>query len=240
MIKHLPNLMTLMNLFCGCLAIISLFNGHFESAALLVVIAGILDFFDGFVARLVKANSELGKQLDSLADMVTFGVVPGFTLFHIFNRTMFSLNELNSPVASFLPYLMFAVTLFSCLRLAKFNIDPRQASYFIGLNTPSNTFLVMSLPMILNHDEFGLGPIILNPVFLIVFAAVSSYLLVAEIPFLSFKIKSLSWKDAKPQLLLIIGALLFLVIFRFVALPIIILYYVILSLIYPPNKKQTT
>jgi CDP-diacylglycerol--serine O-phosphatidyltransferase len=135
---------------------------------------------------------------------------------------------------------MFAVTLFSCLRLAKFNIDPRQASYFIGLNTPSNTFLVMSLPMILNHDEFGLGPIILNPVFLIVFAAVSSYLLVAEIPFLSFKIKSLSWKDAKPQLLLIIGALLFLVIFRFVALPIIILYYVILSLIYPPNKKQTT
>jgi CDP-diacylglycerol---serine O-phosphatidyltransferase len=239
MIKHLPNLMTLMNLFCGCLAIISLFNGHFDNALLLVVIAGILDFFDGFVARLVKANSDLGKQLDSLADMVTFGVVPGFTLFFVFNRTMFSLNEMNSPVASFLPYLMFVVTLFSCLRLAKFNIDPRQASYFIGLNTPSNTFLVMSLPLILNHDEFGLGPIISNPAFLIAFAAVSSYLLVAEIPFLSFKIKSLTWKDAKPQLLLLIGAVLFLLTLRYAALPIIIVYYLILSLIYPPHKNPT-
>ncbi len=239
MIKHLPNLMTLMNLFCGCLAIISLFNGHFETAALLVVVAGILDFFDGFVARLVNANSELGKQLDSLADMVTFGVVPGFVLFHVFNRTMFSLNEMGDPIVRLLPYLMFVVTLFSCLRLAKFNIDPRQASYFIGLNTPSNTFMVMSLPLILNHDEFGLTPIILNPAFLIVFAALSSYLMVAEIPFLSFKIKVLSWQEAKPQILLLIGVILFLFTLKFAAFPIIILYYVILSLLYPPHKKTT-
>lgn len=240
MIKHLPNLMTLMNLFCGCLAIISLFNGHFDNALILVVIAGILDFFDGFVARMVKANSELGKQLDSLADMVTFGVVPGFTLFFLFTRSIFSLSEMGGTITNLLPYLMFSVTLFSCLRLAKFNIDPRQASYFIGLNTPSNTFLVMSLPLILNHDEFGLAPIILNPAFLIVFAAVSSYLLVAEIPFLSFKIKSLTWKDAKPQILLLVGAVIFLMTLRFAALPIIILYYLILSLIYPPHKNPTT
>lgn len=240
MIKHLPNLMTLMNLFCGCLAIISLFNGHFDNALILVVIAGILDFFDGFVARMVKANSELGKQLDSLADMVTFGVVPGFTLFFLFTRTIFSLSEMGGTITNLLPYLMFSVTLFSCLRLAKFNIDPRQASYFIGLNTPSNTFLVMSLPLILNHDEFWLAPIILNPAFLIVFAAVSSYLLVAEIPFLSFKIKSLTWKDAKPQILLLVGAVIFLMTLRFAALPIIILYYLILSLIYPPHKNPTT
>lgn len=238
MIKHLPNFMTLMNLFCGCLAIISLTNGNFENAGILVVIAGILDFFDGFVARLVNANSELGKQLDSLADMVTFGVVPGFVLFHLFNRTMFSLNEISDPIVRLLPYLMFVVTLFSCLRLAKFNIDPRQASYFIGLNTPSNTFLVMSLPFILNHDEFGLTPYILNPAFLLAFAAVSSFLMVAEIPLLSFKIKSFSWKDAKPQIVLLIGAILFLLTLRFAALPIIILYYIILSLIYPPHKKS--
>lgn len=234
--KQLPNLMTLANLLCGCLAIIQLFDGNFQNAGILVVIAGVLDFFDGFVARMVHASSELGKQLDSLADMVTFGVVPGFVLYHLFSLTENQFNPDNSFWFVILRYYMFVVTLFSCLRLAKFNIDPRQASYFIGVPTPANTFLVVSIPFMLDHDTFRLTTVVLNPYFLVGFATISAYLLVANIPLISFKFKTFGWKENQPRYLLMLGVIAALLILKYAAFPVIIIFYLILSLIYPPDK----
>ncbi len=230
--------MTLLNLLCGCIALVSVFHGRIDHAAILVVIAGILDFLDGFVARMMNAHSELGKQLDSLADMVTFGVVPGVILFNLMLQSSYFATFESRLLFSVLKYYMFIVTLFSCLRLAKFNIDPRQTTYFIGLNTPTNTFMILALPLILRHDSFGLGSFILNPFILVGIASLSAFLLVAEIPFISLKFKSLKWNDNRPQYLLILGALLLLIAFRYAGPPLVVIFYLILSLIFPPDKKQ--
>lgn len=236
--RHLPNIITLGNLLCGCMAIIAIFNAKLEYAGVLVMIAAVLDFLDGFLARLLKAYSEIGKQLDSLADMVTFGVVPGLMLYTIFYMGAATADY--SETALFIgQHTMLLVTLFSALRLAKFNIDTRQTSYFIGVPTPANTLMVISFAFILGKDEFGLSPIIYHPGFLIGFALISSWLLVAEIPLLSLKFKSYDWKSNKGQYLLLIISLLSLVIFRYAAMPVIIIFYVILSLIFPPHKQTT-
>ena len=236
--RHLPNIITLGNLLCGCMAIIAIFNAKLEYAGVLVLIAAVLDFLDGFLARLLKAYSEIGKQLDSLADMVTFGVVPGLMLYTIFY--MGAATAAYSETALYIgQHTMLLVTLFSALRLAKFNIDTRQTSYFIGVPTPANTLIVISFAFILGHDEFGLSPIIYHPGFLIGFALVSSWLLVAEIPLLSLKFKSYDWNSNKGQYLLLIIALVSMVLFRYAAMPVIIIFYVILSLIFPPNKQTT-
>ncbi len=238
MIKHLPNAMTLGNLLCGCIAIVAIMNGEMELSAIMVVVAGILDFFDGFVARLVKSSSELGKQLDSLADMVTFGVVPGLTLFHLFSGSMLSLSELsvesNSP--AYMPYFMFAVTLASCLRLAKFNIDIRQEHYFIGVPTPLNALVTAGIPFIA-YDNPAYGKYVHNPALLIAYALITSYLMLADIPMISLKVKSWSFKAAKEVYFLLIGSLLMLIILKHAAFPLILCYYVILSTVFPPDKK---
>lgn len=236
--RHLPNLMTLGNLFCGCLAIASIFRGELTTASTFIFIAAALDFGDGFVARKFNAFSELGKQLDSLADMVSFGVVPGLMLY-----TLFVVGAPNYPYdATFLligQYFMFMVTIFSCLRLALFNIDTRQSSYFIGVPTPANTLMITSIPFILANDSWGLSAFIYHPFFLIAFAGISSYLLVAEIPLLALKFKSFSWKVNKGQYLLLIMSVLAIILLKFAAAPIILIFYVILSLIFPPTKKTT-
>jgi len=236
--RHLPNLMTLANLFCGCLAIVSIFCGELTTASTFIFIAALLDFGDGFVARKLNAFSDLGKQLDSLADMVSFGVVPGLMLYAIFvmGSTRFDFDPTLMLMGQ---YFMFSVTLFSCLRLAMFNIDTRQSSYFIGVPTPANTLMIMSLPFILANDTWGLSQYIYHPVFLIIFAGISSYLLVAEIPLLALKFKSFAWNVNKgPYLLLIVSGLCILLL-KFAAAPIILIFYVILSLIFPPHKKTT-
>lgn len=236
--RHLPNIITLGNLLCGCMAIIAIFNAKLEYAGVLVIIAAVLDFLDGFLARLLKAYSEIGKQLDSLADMVTFGVVPGLMLYTIFYMGA-ATADYSETALLIGQHIMLLVTLFSALRLAKFNIDTRQTSYFIGVPTPANTLMVISFAFILGKDEFGLSPIIYHPGLLIGFALVSSWLLVAEIPLLSLKFKSYDWKSNKGQYLLLIISLLSLVIFRYAGMPVIIIFYVILSLIFPPNKQTT-
>lgn len=236
--RHLPNLMTLANLFCGCLAIVSIFNGELTTASTFIFIAALLDFGDGFVARKFNAFSELGKQLDSLADMVSFGLVPGLMLYTIFvvGGIKFDYDPTFMMIGQ---YFMFMVTIFSCLRLAMFNIDTRQTSYFIGVPTPANTLMIISLPLILSNDTWGLSEYIYHPIFLIIFAGISSYLLVAELPLFALKFKSFAWNVNKGPYLLLIMSALSILLLKFAAAPIILIFYVILSLIFPPHKKTT-
>ena len=170
--KNIPNLFTSANLFSGCLGIVFAFQGNLVWTAYMVGIAAVMDFLDGFVARLLKVHSEIGKQLDSLADMVTFGVVPGVVMFHLlqqsfyyglfleywegkspenFNSVWYDTNRID-----LIPYLGFIITVFSAIRLAKFNIDTRQSDSFIGVPTPANSILICSIPLILYFgDEAG-------------------------------------------------------------------------------------
>lgn len=237
MLRQLPNLMTLANLFCGCLAIVNIFNAKLETAAVLVLIAALLDFLDGFVARMLNAGSSLGKQLDSLADMVTFGVVPGMTLYTIYfmGSTMRDMDSLWLHAGQ---YYMFIVTIFSCVRLARFNIDERQTSFFIGVPTPANALMVMSLPFILSNDRFGLSHLLYNPLFLVVLASLSAFLMVAAIPLLSLKISSSGFAQNRGLIILILLSIVSVVIFRYAAVPLIYVFYLILSLLFPPQKTN--
>ncbi len=235
--RHLPNMITLCNLFLGCLAVVAIFNAKLEQAGLFIVGALIADFFDGFAARALKAYSELGKQLDSLADMMSFGLVPGMMLYTLFYMGSSS-SDASENVLLAGRCFMFIVPLFSALRLAKFNIDPRQATYFIGLPTPANALVIMSFPFIIGHDEFGLSAFIYHPFFLITYSLVSSLLLIAEIPLLSLKFSSIDFRRNKGVYFLLAGSILLVLFFRYAAVPLIILFYVILSLLLPPDKQK--
>ena len=224
--NHLPNAVTCLNLFAGCLALSSIFAGRLETAAYFVGLAALFDFFDGLLARALHASSPIGKDLDSLADMVSFGVVPGAFLFDL-------LMQAGPSLPSWLPYAGFLVTIFSALRLAKFNNDTRQTTSFIGLPTPACTILVASLPLILAHDTFGIRGLILNPWALLGLTVLLSGLLVAELPLFTLKFKSLRWQDNQVRfvfLLLSVGLLLAL---QAAAVPLIILLYVLLSVLRP-------
>lgn len=231
--------MTLGNLLCGCFGIIFVFQGELTYAAYLIFIAGILDFLDGFVARLLKQHSAIGKELDSLADMVTFGVLPGFIIAKLISDTMHKDSILSEFVSSSiisqisfhsLSYIAFILVLFSALRLAKFNVDTRQSDSFIGVPTPANAFVVASFPLILEFNskyEF----IIHNNVFLIAYTLMMSYLLVSEIPLFALKFKNFSWVDNKIKYIFIILSVILLVVLQFLAIPLVIFLYIALSLI---------
>ncbi|WP_205728607.1 phosphatidylcholine/phosphatidylserine synthase [Flavobacterium sp. J27] len=235
-IKLIPNTFTLLNLLCGLIAILCLSNGFYDDAFKFVCLGIFFDFWDGFLARKLNAQSDLGLQLDSLADMVTSGVVPGILLFRLIdslqqNRPEFMVTE-DQFYLGILPYLGFLVTLASCYRLANFNIDSRQTNSFIGLPTPANTLLIMSIPMIQYVDNYHwLVKILENPYVLVLIAIVSSYLLNAEIPLFSLKFKKFSWKESKLQILFVLFAAILLVLLSFIAIPIIILSYIIISVV---------
>jgi CDP-diacylglycerol--serine O-phosphatidyltransferase len=268
--KHIPNMITCGNLFCGCLAIVCAFNGNLVWSAYLVGIAAVLDFFDGFVARLLKVGGELGKQLDSLADMVTFGVVPGVVMYHLLRLSFTTtgggwvvyppLSALANttpaeihPVPELLTYAAFLITIFSALRLAKFNIDTRQTTSFIGVPTPANSILICSFPLILGlnstgstntikgleYEEyfFSVQPnsmahdILLNPYFLVCLTLLMSYLLVAELPLFALKFKNFGWTDNKIRYSFLIISVVLLILFQFVAIPFIIFLYIVMSVI---------
>jgi CDP-diacylglycerol--serine O-phosphatidyltransferase len=183
--KHIPNLITLLNLLCGCIALVFAGEANFEMAFFFVCLGIFFDFIDGFFARLFHVSSQLGLQLDSLADMVTSGVVPGLVLFKMLS------NSVNSdPSLMYLPYLGFIITLGSCYRLANFNIDTRQTDSFIGLPTPANALFILSLPLILkNSDSLLVLELLINPWVLLFVAVLSAYILNAEIPLFALKIK---------------------------------------------------
>ncbi|MBL7888935.1 MAG: CDP-alcohol phosphatidyltransferase family protein [Bacteroidia bacterium] len=252
--KHIPNAITCGNLFCGCLAIVSAFNGNLIASAYLVGIAAVLDFFDGFAARILKVSGELGKQLDSLADMVTFGVVPGVVMFQLVGQAWWGMNihdstfdpELNTHLTKYYPYIAFIpflITIFSALRLAKFNIDTRQTTSFIGVPTPANSILICSLPLIQAFQStlfgFDFNTIITNVHFLLGLSILMSYLLVAELPLFALKFKNFGWADNKLRFSFLIISVLLLALLQFIAIPFIIFLYIVLSVInnmYTKNK----
>lgn len=236
--KHIPNIITLLNLFCGCIAVLLAVEDNLFMAAVFVIIGIIFDFFDGFAARLLNVKSELGLQLDSLADMVTSGVVPGIVLFKLMERAggsfpvdfSFTSNEWSSDSISYLPLFGLLVTLASCYRLAKFNIDTRQTDSFIGLPTPANTLLVLSLPLILITNNIPwVSDLILNKWFLIGFTVLCSYLLNAELPLFSLKMKTFGLKENALRYSFLIASVLLLILLQYLAIPLIILLYIILS-----------
>ena len=240
--KHLPNFLTLLNLLCGSIAVLFAVNGELITTAIFVFLGIFFDFFDGLVARKLNVQSELGLQLDSLADMVTSGLVPGIVMFQLFNLTgsdwiEFSYNTIfgsSSSLAqiSFLPFFGLLITLASAYRLAKFNISDNQSDSFIGLPTPANTLLILSFPLILEFQNNDLiNAIILNKWFLISITILSTYLMNANIKLLALKFKNLSFKDNSARFILIILAVILLVIFQFAAVPLIILTYIIISIL---------
>ena len=231
--KHLPNAITCMNLFCGCLAIYFSFHGNLVNAAYMVGLAAVLDFMDGMLARLLRAYSEIGKQLDSLADMVSFGVVPGVVMFHLIEKALEGESTFLGLNPSVFPFIAFVITIFSALRLAKFNIDTRQTTSFIGMPTPACSIFVCSLPLILANDGFGVSGLILNPYLLGALALLLSYLLIAEIPLFALKFKNLSWKDNSVRFIFVLAAALLSVLFGFTAIPFIIALYILLSILKP-------
>lgn len=224
--KHIPNFVTCLNLFSGCLGIVFAFQGNLIWASYAIVIAAILDFFDGMLARLLKAYSEIGKELDSLADVVSFGVLPSVIIYHLF-----ALSPQPEFDATWLSLSAFVIAVFSALRLAKFNIDTRQSENFIGLPTPANALLIASFPLIIAESNSFFANFILNPWFLLVFSLFMSMLLVAEVPLISLKFKTLDLKENMLRYILIISSVLLLLFLKFEAVPIIIVIYFLVSLV---------
>lgn len=247
--QHIPNLLTLTNLLCGCLLIVSLFYNQIELSnsnnsfgslqatmnlnpsflfLILISISLLADLLDGMVARWLNVASPMGLQLDSFADMVTFGVFPGFLMAKMMNE-----------FSTFTPFsiLGLGITLFSALRLAKFNIDTTQTSYFKGLATPANTIFILGIyflkegyPEFFTENGFNI---------LLATTIVSCYLLVANVPLFSFKLKSFKTKDILPQILLVIFSIILLIFLGLKALAPIILVYIILSILFRKTFAHT-
>lgn len=231
--KHIPNTITLGNLLCGCFAMVKIFEGNLVLAAFLVGIALVCDFFDGFTARLLKVSSPIGKDLDSLADMVTFGVVPGMMMFKLLARS-FVTGDAGIPFqCPQIAYCAFLIPLLSGLRLAKFNNDTRQTDSFIGLNTPSNTMIVCSFPLILQFqpEMHWMTALIENPWFLLAVTLVFSTLLVSELPFFALKFKNFGWSDNQVRYSFLVLALVLILALQYTAIPLIILLYILVSIV---------
>ncbi|KMQ67828.1 CDP-alcohol phosphatidyltransferase [Chryseobacterium sp. FH2] len=227
--NNLANALTLGNLFSGCVGAIHLILGDYQITAICIIVSLVLDFFDGFVARALQSNSNLGVQLDSLADMVSFGLIPGLTMYAALEPFGKILSETELPFE--VKYLGLFVTLFSCLRLAIFNLDEDQKYYFKGLNTPSNTILIFGL----YYAQKGAGDFTFlfeNPLFLVLFTAISSWLLISPIKMIAMKFKSMKLQDNYPKLALLIGSIIILIIFKTVGIPLIIIYYIVISIIF--------
>ena len=223
MIRNIPNAISCLNLFCGCLSIVWAFSGRLDLAACWILAAAVFDFFDGFVARMLKAYSDLGKQLDSLADVVSFGVAPASIMYNLLLASI-SQYEWAYPVGWLIAFSAYLIAVFSALRLAKFNIDTRQSDSFIGLPTPANAIFICSLAFI-SRDIY------INIFFLLAATIVFSYLLVAELPFFSLKFKSFDWKSNRIRYILGAVSALTLSFFQLKGLSIVILLYILLSVI---------
>jgi CDP-diacylglycerol--serine O-phosphatidyltransferase len=227
--KHIPNLITLINLFCGCVAIVFISEANYEMAFYMVCLGIFFDFFDGFFARLFKVSSPLGLQLDSLADMVTSGVAPGYVMYSLFLKSA-NPNDVISSV--YIPFLGFIVTLGSCYRLANFNIDTRQTDSFIGLPTPANSLFILSLPLVIKFSEsLMIFEMLTNHWVLLGITLCSAYILNAEIPLFSLKVKKFNFKDNVLQIVFLIISFILVLLLHFTAVPLIIIIYVLLSIV---------
>lgn len=234
--KIIPNLFTLSNLACGNLAIIAIFSQLYSVALGLVLACLIFDFLDGFAARQLGVHSEMGKQLDSLADVVSFGVVPGVFLFMLMRTAMDVGGE---PIPAFLPYITVLVPLFTALRLARFNLDTEQEDFFMGLPSPANAlFLTTYAYWALTTSDTFARDLLMHP-FLITLSVVgTSLFLVARIPMLSLKLKGRSWRQNRARILLMVFSTLLIILFRFRAVAFIFPLYLLLSFIFNPKKRN--
>ena len=238
--KHIPNILTLGNLFCGTVATIYAVQGNFEIAGILVVLGIFFDFFDGFAARVLNVSGELGKQLDSLADMVTSGVVPGIVMFKLLaispnldtlENAAIDTNWMNFNFAP-IQLLGLLLTLGACYRLAKFNIDTRQSESFIGLPTPAMSLFIISLPLIQEYSTIeSIQNLISNHYFLILVTLLLTYLMNAELPLFSLKFKEYSVKNNAVKYMFILISVLLIFSLHVISIPIIIFLYVSLSII---------
>jgi CDP-diacylglycerol--serine O-phosphatidyltransferase len=224
--RHIPNMVTCCNLFSGCIAAVMAFQSNYEAAILFIILGAVFDFFDGMLARLLNVSGPLGKELDSLADDITFGFAPSAIVFSLFKEVQYP--EFMSGITEYFPYTAFIIAAFSALRLGKFNIDPRQSSSFIGLPTPANALfwgsLVVGAHSFLVSDSF-------NAIYLFILVILMSYLLVAELPMFSLKFKNLSWKDNKVSYIFLLICIPLLVVFRISGFAAIILWYILWSLL---------
>ena len=229
---NIANLLTLVNLFSGCLAIVFIFNYRIELVPYCVLISLIADFLDGFAARLTKNPTNIGLQLDSLADVVSFGVVPGAILFQLLflhfesSEAAYSFKRIYAYAAP-----AFLVTLFAALRLAKFNVDTRQSEGFIGLATPAATLFVTGLLLIFLNNTYGLAHIVYSPITLYTTIVALPLLMVAELPMFGFKFKQYGWNGNEVRYLFIILCAILLATLKFAAVSLIIILYIILSIV---------
>ena len=228
-----PNFITLLNLLSGGIAVIFAVKGDLSTAALFVFFGIFFDFFDGFLARKLNVSSEMGLQLDSLADLVTSGLAPALVLVNLIELSILPSQDANC----FLPYLGLLVLLCSAYRLAKFNISAEQSQFFIGLPTPANALLIMSLPLIVDYQNSdSYNALILNPFFLVVVTLLSSFLLNAPVKLIALKFKTWNFSENASKYILIIFSLVGLILFKFAGIPLIIIFYIIISLVNPPKN----
>ena len=231
--KHIPNTITSLNLISGCIATYWAFQGNYELSLLFIVIGAVFDFFDGMSARLLHVSSPIGKELDSLADDITFGFAPSAIIFSWLCG--YDFHELPSPIAFIMPFLAFIMAAFSALRLAKFNLDERQAMGFIGLPTPANALFWGSL--IVGGGEFlASSPLYIYGV--IIMVLVFSYLLISEIPMFALKFKTWGWKGNEVKYIFLLTCIPLLIILGVSGLAAIIAWYVMLSLFANAQKKK--
>ncbi|GAB2499474.1 CDP-diacylglycerol--serine O-phosphatidyltransferase [Algoriphagus taiwanensis] len=220
-LRHIPNFITLLNLLTGVLGIIAVLDGKVLQAATFVLIAAALDFLDGLLARLLKVQSGIGKELDSLADVVSFGVLPGIVLFQM---------TLGQTQLDWLPYLTLIVPMLSAYRLAKFNLDTRQSDRFIGLPTPANALFISTLPhLALLWPKIGIW--LTSPFFLVGIAWIFSILLISEIPLIALKFKHFRFSGNQFRFLLVGLSVLIFALFQLAGIPLIILSYILLSVV---------
>ena len=227
-VKHIPNTITCCNLVSGCVSIILLCQNHVLGASAMIFVAAVFDFLDGFAARLLNAKSPIGGELDSLSDVVSFGVAPSFIIAMLLSKT--GINWMVADVNVF-PMLAFVLAAFAAVRLAKFNLDTRQTTSFIGLPVPAVGLFIASLPIMLANvsEQSILYSAVMNPIFLLIIVVCFSWLMISEIPFFSFKIKNLRFKDNILRYFVVIFAIIALIVLKLVALPFIFLFYILLS-----------
>ncbi len=248
--QKIPHILTLLNVLCGCIAVVYAVQNQLEWAALFVFLGIFFDFFDGLAARILNAQSEVGIQLDSLADMITSGLVPGIVMFQLLALSQtggwnaiswqeFRFGEPGLSLNSVLPFFGFAITLASAYRLAKFNTDEDQLESFKGLPTPANALLVLSLPLILLYQGNDyINNLILNPWFLTGHVIVSSYLLNSNIELFALKFKDWRFKGNALRYIFLILSLVLLLTLQFMAVPVIVALYILSSLVYNYETKS--
>ena len=235
----LANILTLINAFCGCCAVVLIVQGYANEAFYFTLVSLIADFFDGFAARKFgNGGTDIGKQLDSLADVISFGIVPATIFYSLLKNYTIGMDD-HPLLAILLPAGAFVLTLFGILRLAKFNIDTRQGEEFVGLATPAMTLYVVGyLAICINSTEL-ISKLFLNSWMIIFNIVFLSYLMIAEIPMFSFKFKKFEWKNNEVKFIFILIAIVLLILFQLKAFTVIILLYIIISITHLfINKKN--